>query len=168
MRKNSINFKRFYDALTFHRRKLNSDEWLQVAFGVLEGEVTSEEALFAAQAVIFNHWMQTKSLNIRWAFTLTRDPNHFQALSGGVTLLYVSLQCFWHLFWQRVFLFVVVWLPIEDFIELKEDAGTSFLILKLVLGGAGLKSRQVNFTGLLVTGSFFTAVDGIAGSLFEV
>lgn len=154
--------------LTFHRAELNGDERLQVAFGVLEREVAAEEALLTAQAVVLDDRMQAEVLNVRRIFTLARHPDDFQTLSGAVALLDVTLQRLGHLRWQLVLLLVVFRLPVEDLVELEEDAWTTFLVLVFVLRGARFEGRQVDLARLTIGWISGTAVDGVVRSLRKV
>lgn len=107
--------------------------------------------------------MQAEILNVRWILALARDPDDLQTLAGLVTQLDMSLQRFRHLLRQRVGLFVVLRLPVEDLVELEKDAWTSLLVLKLVVFGTRLERRQVDFARLSIGGIGVSAVDGVVG-----
>lgn len=154
--------------LTFHRAELNGYERLQVAFGVPEREVAAEEALLAAQAVVLDDRVQAEVLNVRRIFALARHPDDFQALSGAVALLDVTLQRLRHLRRQLVLLLVVLRLPVEDLVELEKDAWTTLLVLVFVLSGARLEGRQVDLARLAFSWIGGAAVDGVVGSLRKV
>lgn len=107
--------------------------------------------------------MQAEILNVRRVLSLTRDPDDIQTLAGLVAQLDMSLQRFRHLLRQSIGLFVVLGLPVEDLVELEEDAWTSLLVLELVVFSARLERRQVDFARLSIGGIGVTTVDGVVG-----
>lgn len=141
--------------LTCYGSELNSNEWLQIVGGVLEWEIFSEEALFTVQTLVWS--AVAKIFDVSWIFTFAWNPNNLQVFFA--TTFDVLSQTWRHLDWQFLALCVIFGLPVEDLIELEEDAWLALGVAKVVPSSARLESIQINSARLFIGWAFSSAIN---------